>query len=263
MKWEGKTVWVTGASSGIGAAVARAVSARGATVVATARREDALGALESSCPGTVHAVPADLANIEGLSGLVGAVADRTEGVDVLVLAAGVSQRSAAVETDPSVTETLFRLNVLSQIELCRLVLPSMIARGSGIVVPVTSLAGKAGFPLRSSYCATKHALHGYFEALRAETAEAGVAVTIAVPGFVRTEISRNALQGDGTTYGRMDENQASGMRPERCAEIILRAVERGALEVRPGMGLRGRLATFLHTVAPRVFARMIRTVRRT
>lgn len=263
MEWSGQTVWITGASSGIGEALARECAARGARIVATARTEDALHRLSDTVNAEVHVVPADLSDLDSLPELTERVFRLVERVDVLILNAGMSQRSYAEETGTSVTRQIFALNVLSPIEVTRLSLPRMIAAGGGNIVPVSSLAGKAGFPLRSTYAATKHALHGYFEAVRAETYDRGIRVTIAVPGFVRTDISRHAVVGDGTLYGRMDENQAGGISPEACAKRILRAVDAGALEVRPGMGIRGRLALLLHTVAPRVFARTIRSVRPT
>jgi short-subunit dehydrogenase len=204
-----------------------------------------------------------MADTNGLAELVTQIRAQVTTIDGLVLCAGVSQRSTAVDTEPAVTERLFHINTLAPIALTRLVAPEMIARKHGLIVPVSSLAGKAGFPLRSTYSATKHALHGYFEAFRAECADNGVQITIAVPGFVATDISRNAVLGDGQTYGRMDENQENGITAEACARKIIAGIEHGALEVRTGMGLRGRLALVLHTLAPRLFARTIRAVRPT
>lgn len=263
MEWSGRTVWITGASSGIGFALARECAARGATIVATARTDSALHRLADSVTSTVHVMPADLSYLDGLALLAERVFEAAARIDVLILNAGMSQRSYAVDTDPVVTRRLFAVNTLAPIELTRLVLPRMVAAGGGVIVPVSSLAGKAGFPLRSTYAATKHALHGYFEAVRAETHDRGIQVTIAVPGFIRTEISRHAVVGDGTPYGRMDENQSGGMSAGACAKRILRAVDAGSLEARPGMGLRGRLAMFLHAVAPRILARTLRAVRPT
>lgn len=256
-------VWITGASSGIGAGLVRECSGRGADVVATARDENALRRVAGSCPAPVHVLPADLTDLDGLPGLVDSANRILGGVDALFLNAGVSQRATAVETSREVAERILTLNLLAPIELARLVLPGMIARGGGTIVVVTSLAGKAGFPLRSSYAASKHGLHGYFESLRAETADSGIRVTIAVPGFVRTDISRNALHGDGSPHRKMDENQESGISPQRCAAAIVRAANAGRLEVRPGMGFRGGLALLLHAVTPRLFARTIRTARPT
>jgi short-subunit dehydrogenase len=261
--WKNKVVWITGASSGIGASLVRESSRRGAIVVATSRNRDALQRVADSCTGEVLVIPADLTHIEGLPGLVETVQSLTNHIDTLILNAGVSQRSPAVDTSREVSAKIFALNTLAPMELTRLVLPEMMARGEGNVVAVSSLAGRVGFPLRSTYCASKHALHGYFEALRAETADRGVTVTVAVPGFVNTEISKKAVRGDGSAYGRMDENQDAGISPDKCAFDILDAVAGGKLEVSSGLGVRGRAALMLHAVAPRFFSRIIQKARPT
>ena len=184
---------------------------------------------------------------------------RCGAVDVLVHNGGVSQRSLARDTSPEVDRRLMETNFLGPVALTKALLPSMLARRSGHVVVVSSLVGKIGTPLRSGYSASKHALHGFFDSLRAEVWREGIRVTIACPGFIRTEVSVNALTGDGSPQGTMDEAQAHGMAPADCAEAIVRAVERGKDEML--IGEKERWAVHLARFLPGLFHRLIRTAK--
>lgn len=232
MPFDNKTVWITGASSGIGEALAHAFAAAGARLILSARSEERLRAVQAAC---AHAerhrvVVLDLADAETIEAAAGQVLAAGP-VDVLVNNGGISQRSRAVETEMAVVRRIMEVNYFGTVALTQAVLPSMLARGTGHVVVISSIAGKLGAPKRSAYSASKHALHGFFDTLRSEVHDAGVRVTLVCPGYIRTDISVNALEGDGSKQGTMDRNQAEGMAPEDCARRILRAVEKEKAEV--------------------------------
>jgi short-subunit dehydrogenase len=178
-------------------------------------------------------------------------------IDMLIHNAGISQRSPAADTDYAVLRKIMDTNFIGAAELTRYVIPNMIAGGAGRIAVVGSIAGKFSTPYRSVYSASKMAMQGYFDALRAETAPFGIQVTMLILGGIRTDISRRALKGDGTPYGRMDPLQSSGMAPDACAEQILDAVMKGKREVVIGLTAKTRLALFLARFFPSVLARML------
>lgn len=227
----GKTVWITGASSGIGEALARAYAARGAALILSGRRTEALEAVAASCGGETLVLPFEATDIDALPGIV-ATAEAWRGqVDVLVNNAGISQRSLAKDTDFAVYRQIMEVDYFSPVRLTQLLLPAMLARGSGQFVNISSVAGKVGSVLRTAYCGAKHALVGYSDALRGETEHAGISVVVVTPGFVRTGVARNALSGDGSTRGRSDDDIDNGMAPEEAADEILAAIAAGKREV--------------------------------
>jgi short-subunit dehydrogenase len=256
-RFEGKWLWITGASSGIGEACARAFAREGAKLVLSARRRDELERVARDCAASEVVIePMDQGELDSLGPLVERVLARTGGVDVMVHNAGVSQRSRAIDTKLSVDERIMRVNYLGPVALTKALLPSMIARKSGQFVVVSSLVGIFGTPLRSSYSASKHALHGFFESLRAEHHRDGIRVTIVCPGFVQTEVSRNALTGDGSAQGTMDEATAKGITAEECAQGLIDATAREREEAL--VGGKETLAVYLKRYAPPVFSFFIR-----
>jgi short-subunit dehydrogenase len=154
-----------------------------------------------------------------------------EHLDVLVNNAGVSQRSYALTTDISVDRALLEVNFFGSVMVTKAVLPWMISKGGGHIVVMSSMAGKYGFRMRSSYAASKHALHGFYETLRAELHDQKVKVTLICPGRIKTNISVNSLTGDGSKYGIMDTGQSKGVPVERCARIVVKAIQRNRKEV--------------------------------
>ena len=232
MRFKDKVVWITGASSGIGEALAVAWSREGAALVLSARNAAELERVRNACvdPQKHRVLPLDLTDTNAIF----AAAREVPRVDVLVHSGGVSQRSLAAETDLATDRAIMDLNYFGTVALTKAVLPSMLARGEGHIVPITSVIGYVAIPTRSAYAASKHALHGFFESLRAETAKDGIAITIVVPGYVRTKVSENALQGDGTAYGKVDETHARAMLPEDAAVRIINAVARKKPEMRVG-----------------------------
>lgn len=232
MRFAGKVVWITGASSGIGEALAVAWSREGATLVLSARNAAELERVRNACvdPAKHRVLPLDLTDTNAID----AAAKDVPRVDVLVHSGGVSQRSFAAETDLATDRAIMDLNYFGTVALTKAVLPQMLARRDGQIVPITSVIGYVAIPTRSAYAASKHALHGFFESLRAETAKDGIAITIVVPGYVRTKVSENALRGDGTPHGQLDETHAKAMLPETAAVRIIDAVARKKAEVRVG-----------------------------
>jgi short-subunit dehydrogenase len=150
-------------------------------------------------------------------------------------------------------------NFFGTVSLTRALLPSMLDRRSGRIAVISSVAGKFGTPLRSAYSASKHALHGFFESLRAEVYTQGITVTLVCPGFIRTNISINALTANGTPQGTMDSAQAGGMSPDACAAKIVAAVEKGRPEVY--IGGKELLGIYLNRFVPGLFRRIIRKTR--
>ena len=249
----GSRVWVTGASAGLGESLARYASDRGAHVVLSARRTESLEAVAKTlAPDTWTIVPFDLTAPASFPAAVEAAGP----VDHLVNNGGISQRSLALDTGPEVTRRVMETNFFGHVELSRLVLPGMLARGRGHVAVVSSVVGHFGTPWRSSYAASKHALHGYFDSLRYELRDTPVGISIVCPGFIHTDISVNAVTGTGEALGTMDDGQANGMEPEEFARRAWRGLLRGKDEVYVGGQEIGGI--YLKRYAPRVLDWMIR-----
>ena len=257
--WNNQIVWVTGASSGIGKACAEAWARRGATVVLSARKQATLEEVAAplrEAGATVHVVTLDLADAASLPEVAARVEAEVGPVDVMVHCGGISQRSKAIETSLDVDRRVMEIDYFGTLALTKALLPGMVKRGHGHFVVVTSLMGLFSSPLRSGYCGAKHALHGFFEALRAEHHDDGLKVTMVCPGFIRTNISLNAVVGDGSQQGTMDAKTGAGMTAEQCAERMVKAVERNKAEV-----LIGRyeiLAAYIKRLSPALLRRIVR-----
>jgi len=224
-RFESKVVWITGASSGIGAALAESFAQEGATLILSARRRDELEHVVARCAGSGHLVlPLDLTKSETFASSVDAVHRRFGRVDILVHNGGISQRALAQDTRLEVDRRLMEVNYFGAVALTKAVLPAMLAAKAGQLVVISSVAGKVGTPLRSAYSATKHALHGFFDCLRAEVTEAGLVVTLICPGYIRTDVSKNALTGDGTPTNETGQDIAGGHPADLTAKQILDAV---------------------------------------
>ncbi len=238
MDFQDRTVWITGASSGIGEALAEAFAAEGAKVIASGRRRDALERLAERLPTDHLLLPFDTTDESALPGVVGEAESFTGGIDVLVNNAGISQRSLALDTDFSVYRRIMEVDFFAPVRLTQLVLPGMVERRSGHVAVVSSVAGRLGTPLRTGYSAAKFAVCGYFEALRAEVEKAyGIGVSVILPGSVRTDVARNALTGSGDPRGSSDVNIDCGMAPREAAAIILQGMKEGRREIPVAEGM--------------------------
>ena len=200
--------------------------------------------------------PFDLASPDGIEPLVASLWEQAGGVDVVVHCGGISQRSRLIDTDPSVDRAMMEVNYFGTLAFTRALLPKMMAAGGGHFAVVTSLMGLFSAPMRSGYAGAKHALHGWFEALRAEHHNDGIRVTMVSPGFVRTDISRNALTADGSAQGTMDDATENGISAERCAAILLRGIDRNRALVTPGK--KEVLGYWLSRFAPGILRRVAR-----
>jgi short-subunit dehydrogenase len=252
-----RIVWITGASSGIGAALARAFAADGARCVLSARGAEALEATRRSCaaPDRHVILPMDVTDFDSHEGLVERVYREVGPVDVLVLNSGIGHRSSVIDTPLAIVRRVMDVNFTGAVSHARLVAARMADRGAGRIVAISSVNGRVGIPWRSAYCASKHAMHGWFESLRAELAGSGVGVTIICPGYVRTAISRNSLLADGSAYGTVAPEHAGGMDADDLAHRALRAIRRGRAEVHIGGPEKWGIQLF--RFAPNLFRRIV------
>jgi short-subunit dehydrogenase len=258
-KFHNKVVWITGASSGIGEATAYEFAKAGAKLVLSARRKEELERVKNKTgllPENVLVLPLDMTDIESLSGKVNDVLEYFGSIDVLFNNAGISQRGSVSASKFDVYRSIMELNFFGVIALTQAVLPVMLRQKSGNIAVTSSISGKLGTPLRSGYCASKHALHGFFDSLRSEIWRENVHVTLICPGYIRTEISTKAVSADGSPHGRMDENQAKGMLAEKCATKIFSAIKANREEVY--MGGVEVLGIYLKRFFPRILSRILR-----
>ena len=261
------TVWITGASSGIGKACAEIYAGKGAKVILSSRREKVLGkvAIEISeklainLEETFVIAPLDLIDSGSLKNVVKDVLSHVEKVDIMIHCAGISQRSLVIDTSIEVDRKIMEIDYFGTITLTKELLPHFISRKYGQFVVVTSLMGLFSSPLRSGYCAAKHALHGFFEALRAEHFKDGIGITMVCPGFIMTDLSLNAVVGDGTKQGTMDAKTSTGMTPLECAKRIAKGVEKRKSQIL--VGKYEILAIYVNRFFPRLLRRIIRVVK--
>lgn len=256
--WKGKIVWVTGASSGIGAEIAKQAASAGAKVILSARNEAKLQEVQNSLENSKNhlVLPLDLSESENFDSLVDVVIAKYNRIDVLVNNGGLSQRSEVHETPMEVDRRIMEVNYFGNVALTKLVLPIFRKQKSGQFIVISSIAGKFGFFLRSAYSASKHALHGFYESLMLEEEKNNVKVLIACPGKINTEISINALNSEGKTHGVMDHNQETGMPVDECVRQLFNAVKKEKKEVL--IGNKEIKAVTLKRFAPRLFWKVIR-----
>lgn len=253
-----QVVWITGASSGIGEALAEAFHRAGGRLILSARREDELRRVQAKCGGepNTRVFPLDVSRGPELPEKARAALAIFSGIDIMVLNAGISQRALTRNTDENVYRSLMETNFFGPEALARAVLPAMLEKKRGHFVVISSIAGKFGVPLRSGYSASKFALHGFFEALRAEESRNGISVTLVCPGFIHTGISVSALKGDGSKHAVMDPELAKGMPAEECAKQILAGVSRREKEICIGAP-REKMLVYMKRFFPGVLARMV------
>ncbi|MCK6547586.1 SDR family oxidoreductase [Myxococcota bacterium] len=230
---EEQVVWITGASSGIGAALARAWAKRGAALILSARRVAELEAVKASlgAPERTKLLPLDVADPAALGPAAAEALAWRGQIDVLVNNAGISQRATALDASAESVRRLMEVNFFGAVELTRLVVPSMLTRRSGHVVFTSSVAGYLSTPMRSTYAAAKHAIRAWADALRAELHGTGVDVTTICPGYIATGISALALRGDGSGNGKIEPTDAKGMDVDVAAEKMMRGLSKRAPEI--------------------------------
>lgn len=227
----GKVVWITGASSGIGEALAYELSRKNCKLILSARNVEALELVKSKCTnGKVVVLPFDLTDFDNAkNNAVKAIAAFGE-IDFLFNNGGVSQRSLIAETDFEVDKKLIEVDYLGTVAITKALLPHFIKKRSGHFVTITSLMGKFGSPYRSGYCGAKHALHGFFDVLRMEHYKEFLDVTLICPGFIETNVAKNTFIGNGSSQNQEDEATRNGMPVAIFAKKMVRAVEDNKFE---------------------------------
>lgn len=259
MDFTNKVIWITGASSGIGKALAIALSKKDAKLILSSRRKEELELVKNECknPDLVKIITLDLENFENLKPKADEAIAAFGNIDVLINNGGISQRSLAKDTSIAVDKRIMDINYLGTVALTKAVLPHFIENKNGHFVAISSIVGKIGTPLRSSYAASKHALHGFFDSLRAENHQHNIKVTLVCPGFVKTNVSKNALTGDGTPQNTMDKATASGIEPNRFAKLMINAIAKEKEEVNIA-GAKEKLGVIVKRFFPRLFSVMVR-----
>jgi dehydrogenase/reductase SDR family protein 7B len=258
---KGKWVWITGASSGIGKALAIEYAKTGCKLLLSARNEEQLNQVKLACVGAeqVEILPLDLLNIEESIKQAKSFLKTIGPIHTLVNNAGISQRSLVNETSLDIDRRIMEINFFAVSALTKLVLPQMIENKEGQFIAMSSLVGKFGSPLRSTYSASKHALHGFYESLRAETSKDGIKTLLVCPGFIKTNISLNAVTASGDKQNKMDSKQDNGMLPDELAKRILKAVKGNKEEV--VIGGSERYGVLVKRLFPALFSKIIKKIK--
>ncbi len=257
--FKNKVIWITGASSGIGETLAKELAAEGAKLILSSRRSDELERVKKalkSADSEILILPFDLADASKTDALTKLVIDKFGRIDFLINNGGISQRSLTKDTSIAIDRKVMEVNFFGTVALTKSVLPFMLKQKSGHIIVVSSIVGKFGFYLRSAYSASKHALHGFFDSLRLEIYKDNVNILIVCPGKIRTNISVNAITGDGSTHNKMDESTDKGLSPEECVRQILNGIRNNKEELY--IGGNDINAIWLKRFFPKLFSKIIR-----
>jgi dehydrogenase/reductase SDR family member 7B len=251
--------WITGASSGIGEALARALGAKGASVILSGRNVAALEAVAADCANAL-VLPFEATDYDSIPVLVEQAWGWKGRVHGIINNAGISQRSLAIDTDFTVYQRMIGVDLLGPIAFAQANLPRMVAAGGGQMVAISSVAGIVGVPMRTAYSAAKHGLIGYHDSLRCETAHQGMKVLVVAPGSIKTNVSRNALLADGRARGESDPAIEAGMDAGAAAQAILEAVTAGTRELILATGFEQHIAGLRRSNPDALFDQMAKTV---
>lgn len=258
--FDGKVIWITGASSGIGEALVKELAMNTTTkIILSSRKEEQLFAVAGKArlsPDRFAVLPLDLALYKDMPEIAAKAVEKFGKIDLLINNAGLSQRSLAIETDIEVDKRLIEVDYIGTVALTKAVLPYMIKAGRGQIAVVSSLMGIFGAPMRSGYAGAKHALHGFFDALRAELYNQNIHITIICPGFIQTDISVHAVTGDGSAQGTMDDATMNGMPVDVFAKKMLNAIRQQKNQ--KAIGGKEVLGTYLKRFFPRLLAKVVR-----
>ena len=256
--YKAKKIWITGASSGIGKALAIELSKQGAYLLLSARSMNKLHQTKSSLahPDRAEIVILDMSNSDEIDRITKKILIQHDHIDILINNAGISQRSLTIDTDMKVYHKLMNINYFGVIQMSKLLLPSMIAKQSGHIVTITSVNGKLGSYMKSGYAGSKHALHGFFDSLRAEIDGSGIDITLITPGYVQTDISMNALTKDGTPQKSMDNNTAKGIPADLFAQKAIKQIAKRKAEIVIAGGLE-TLGMYLKRFLPGVLRSLV------
>ncbi|MEQ3664676.1 MULTISPECIES: SDR family oxidoreductase [unclassified Olleya] len=257
MTFKNKVVWITGASSGIGKGLVLALSKLDCQIIISSRKETDLNLIKQLClkPENIAILPIDLANYDNMKPIVAKAISLFGSVDLLINNGGISQRSLIIDTDISVDKKLMEIDYLGTIALSKALLPHFIKNQSGHYAVVTSLMGKFSSPYRSGYCGAKHALHGFFDAMRMEHEKDNVKVTLICPGFVNTNIAKNALIGDGSLQNSQDKATENGLSITEFSTRMLKAIKQEKFEAY--IGKKEILGVYLKRFFPRLLHRFV------
>lgn len=258
--FQNKVVWITGASSGIGEAIALAFAKEGAKLVLTARREEELERVKklTGLPAaSVLTLPMDVTDFDKAQPAADLIIKTFGSIDIMVHNAGVSQRSYIKDTDFEVYRKIMDIDFYSTVAITKAILPYMIKQKSGHFIIMSSVAGKIGTIMRSGYNAAKHALHGFYDSLRAEYYDDNIKVTTICPGYIKTNISLSALDSSGGKFGKMDSNQENGIPADECARRILEAVKKDKKEIYIG-GFKEVAAIYVKRFFPDILFEQVR-----
>lgn len=259
----GKVIWLTGASSGIGEALAYALAKEGASLILSARRKNELERVQSeikNLKSEILILSLDLEKQNEFETKKNEVLSKFGRIHILINNGGVSQRSLAKDTPVDVDRKIFEPNFFGTVALTKTVLPEFLKQKSGMFVTVTSAVGKIGSPWRSGYSASKHALHGFFDSLRAEVHDDGIKVLLVCPGFIQTNVSKNALTHTGEKLGTMDNATAKGLTAEECAQQIVEAIKDEKEEIIVSQ-FKEKLAVHVKRFFPEIFSKVIRRMK--
>ncbi|KEO90845.1 short-chain dehydrogenase [Erythrobacter longus] len=246
MDYGDKVAWITGASSGIGAALCRDLASRGAHLVLSGRDEARLGQVAADC-GETLILPFDVRDEAALADATAKAIAWKGGVDLAVANAGVSQRSRALKTDMQVYRDIIDIDLTAQIAFSQGLIAHMVERGSGALAFISSIAGKVGVPMRTAYSAVKFGLAGYGDALRGELSQTGVSVHMIYPGSVATDVSRNALTADGSKRGVSDKVIDEGIPAPDAAKTMLDGIAAGEREIIVAQGMELQMGELRRT----------------
>lgn len=258
--FENKIVWITGASSGIGEALVGHLSKKKATLIISSNEKDELINVKgrySINSNIIEALELDLSSSQDLVEKTDYILKKYDKVDFLFNNGGISQRALAEETDIKTDRKIMEIDYFGQVILTKKLLPSMIKNKSGHFIVTSSVLGKIGVPMRTAYSAAKHALHGFYDSLRAEVWKENIKVTLVCPAAVRTNIAKSALTGKGEKFGKNEDLITKGLAPDKCAIQILNAVRKGREEVIVGKGI-GRLAVHVKRLSPRIYSALVK-----
>ncbi len=259
MNYEDMVIWITGASSGIGEALALQYAKKGASLIISSNEPEQLERVRESCPAKekVAALFLDLLDLDSIPAKGQEALSKHGRVDLLINNGGISQRSLVPETAMATYKKIMDIDFFGHVAVTKSILPSMLEQKAGHIAVTSSVTGKFGAPLRSGYSAAKHALHGFFDTLRAEVWKENIKVTIVCPTSVKTNISFHAVAGDGKEYGKMSDHLAKGLTPEEAARRYIRALEQGKEEVVIGDDAL-KYAPLIRRISPALFSRMLR-----
>lgn len=265
-KFDGKVIWITGASSGIGEALTYQLAKHGARLIISARRKEELERVKGNCIAASHPfikiLPLDLSEASTLNLSTQAAVQLFGHIDILINNGGISQRSLAKDTTLDVDRRIMEVDYFGSIGLTKNLLPYFLKQKSGHFVTISSVMGKIGTPYRSGYAAAKHALHGFFDSLRAELWKdnKNIYVTLVCPGWINTNLSIAALMGDGSAQNKKDDTHKKGMTPDQFSKKLIRAIETKKREVYIG-GTKEVLAIYIKRFFPGMFSKIIHKVK--